>query len=850
MGLGIPSWILLVLFSMVPVVFATGFSQFEILKNAVLVGGSGAALAVWAATVAWRGRATFTAGRVLVLAVVAALYVAASVGWSPGVVYGSSAASSVVALFGIVVVMASPVGRAIRFVEFATAVSVGMALAALTGVLDLVGSGLFTAIWDPPGFTGAFDSMEFAVAYYGVSVPIAIAGTQHTSGRQRIGFAVASVLGALHFGLVANWTYLGLFAAVSLTVAVLIVVYEGFETLVVLSPVGAMVGLVVFIKLVAGAFWAGPSDPTDATSLPVMDRAAGVQPGALRDKQIRNPTFSIDRMESVRSMETRGYLTEVAFDLIRERPVFGHGAGAWWRLQTKHPNEGHHAVQGQFTHYPAFRSPHSIYGKLLVEYGAFGFALFFLWFVGCATIALGALGRTGDQPELVVEQWGLWGAVAGGLAFGVLTPLLEVAPAAAVWFGAIAVWTRRSAEVNGYQGASQQWRLGGEEGSSTPGRVAVGAVAGGLAAALVVVTVADTVSRLYRGWGDQLMLRTYYERAVERYETAHEWFPARGGVLYNISLAEHRLGTLGESELKKGSSQGGPESGGSGETAPSERPEGESAGDVGPDRDDGGRAAAPGARNGPSRARGDERAEPESESDSGTRAALDTGTVGTRETEPDTAVLDAGVPGDSSDAGNAPEDRDGGDESNEDEIPKMRSAKILASPGHERLKRTVAMRPHDTRVLDLIARFYLGVDFGTKALEFGRRAVEAYPNNVPARRTLASALQSVGRLEETAKVLLETLDRNPPDSDRYRLHFQLGQLYFRGLEELQHAKEHFRAAQEKAGDLTRARRAKKKVEAVQKQIEYERKLREGKNPEESGQEGSKPPGQNTPPSGN
>jgi hypothetical protein len=545
-GLGIPSWILLLVFSVVPVVFATGFSQFGVLKNAVLVVGVGAALAVWAVAGLARGKFSVAAGRVLILAGIAALYVAVSVVWSPGVLYGTVAASSVVALLGIVVLVAAPVGRPIRFIEFAMAVSVGMGAVALTGVLDLAGLGVFTVVWDPPGFTGAFDAMEFAVAFYAVSLPIAVAGTQYSAGPYRLGFGVASVLGAVHFGLVANWTYLGLFAAACVIVALLIVAFEGLETVVVLSPIATMVGLVVLINFVAGNFLAGPSEPTDATSLPILERERGVEKEALEDKAIRNAAFAIDRMETVRSMDTHAYLAKVAFDLVQDRPIFGHGAGAWWRLQTKHPNADDPAVRKRFLQYPAFRSPHDLYSKLLVEYGPVGFALLALWLIGCLTIGFRALGQSGETPDLVAEQWGLWGATVGGLLIGAMTPLIELAPAAAVWFGSIALLTRRSAEVNAYGGSSERWTLGGDAGPKSL-RAGIGVLAFGLAGVMVVVTVMDTVSRLYRGWGDHLMLRTYYERAITQYETADEWMPIHGGVVYNISLAESRLGVLGES---------------------------------------------------------------------------------------------------------------------------------------------------------------------------------------------------------------------------------------------------------------------------------------------------------------
>jgi tetratricopeptide (TPR) repeat protein len=140
-------------------------------------------------------------------------------------------------------------------------------------------------------------------------------------------------------------------------------------------------------------------------------------------------------------------------------------------------------------------------------------------------------------------------------------------------------------------------------------------------------------------------------------------------------------------------------------------------------------------------------------------------------------------------------------------------------------------------VLKLIAEFYVRLGFSQKSLDYARRAVSAYPNSVPARKILATGLQSIGKLEEAAKELLAAIERDPPQRFRYQLHFQLARLYYSGLEEFANAKEHYEAAREHAVNRSAARRAKKKLKEVEKRIEHQRKVREGELPE-----GAKPPG--------
>ncbi len=784
--LGIPSWMVLFIVAAAPVVFATGFSEFEVVKQFVLTGGAALALVVWGAGLVSRRRVGMVAGRVVSILVVFGVFVGASILWSPGALYGALHASHFLALVAVVVILSAPLERPVRFLDFAIAVSVGVGLSGVFGLLDLAGVEVFTQVWDPRGATGPFGSMEFAVAYYAVALPVAVAGTQYVDGWVRLVFGLAAMLGAVHFGLVADWTFVSMFVAVAVVTVCLILAFEGIETSTVLAPIGAMVAFVVLVGFVAAQLVSVADEPTEATALPALERGPGVSDRVLEEKTLRNPAFAIGRMEAVRSMEVREYLAGVSFDLFQERPFVGRGAGAWWRLQTKQINIDHPAVQQRFVHYPAYRSPHNGLSKLVVEYGLVGLALFGLWLAGCLAIGVGALGRSGEHSDLIVEQWGLWAAVLGGLVFAALTPLIELAAPAAVWFGAVGVLTRRSAAVNGYTGASMRWTIGGGGSDGGAPRVAAGAAAVAVGVGIAAVAAANTVSQLYRGWGDHLMLRTYYERAIEQYEAADRWMPAHGDVVYNIVRAKARLGLL-NAEVTRALEAAGV---GPGEVTkgPAGRPAGEA-----------------------------KRGEDEAPS------------------------VDAG----SADGGGSESKVRGADGESD---PPSRREIVQNSEPFRLLERAVEMRPWDARVLDRMARLYLRWQFRDEALQTARRAVDAFPNGVSARKTLATALRARGQFDAAAKQLLTLIEKSPPEDELYALHLQLGKLYMGFLEEFGHAREHFESAKSVAPSRSAQKRAAKQIKKVEQRIERQRRIREGKPPKDLEQKapgkvpGGGPPG--------
>ncbi len=542
--LAAPSWIVLILLALTPPLFATGFSNFELFKELVLVGGVGLALVLWGIQ-ALRNRAvSMMAGRVTVLMLVFGLYTLAACLWADNQLLGLWHSLHFVALAGVVLIITSPVGRPLRFYDFAVATGVGAAIAGIFGLLDLAGVGVFTVVWNPPGATGAFDAMEFAGAYYVVALPILLGAIFRFPGRSRIFFAVCFGLAGFHFALTSGWGWGAIFAAVCVAAVLLVFAFQRAEAVMVLTPVVVLLGVIAVFLAIAQWGLPQPEATSYATSLPYVLQPEEAVPNKATKARVENPVFSADRTESVQSALARSYLLDVGTSLFSERPIIGHGAGSWWPLQTKRPHIDHPFVQGMFATYPAFRSPHDGAITLLVEYGLIGLVLFVLWLAAAFAVTLGALGRRTERVGWITEHWALLTAGLAGLTFMLFTPLLELAPAALTWVGAMAVLTRFSASLNDFRGWSSVWaaRTGEEGGPSPVTGAAVLAIL--IGAGILVPTFLNTVAGYYRGRADQFMLDTLYSRAIASYRQVDDWYPAFGDVPLNIGIASSRTGEL------------------------------------------------------------------------------------------------------------------------------------------------------------------------------------------------------------------------------------------------------------------------------------------------------------------
>ncbi len=708
-ALAVPSWILLLLLALIPPVFANGFSNFEAIKEILLVGGAGAALLVWGILAIRARAASMVAGRVTVLALVFGAYSLGASLWADIPLLGLWESLHFAALAVVMLIVTAPIGRPLRFFDFAIACGVGAGLAGAMGLLDLAGLGVFTVVWDPPGATGAFDGMEFATAYYVVVLPLLLAAIFRFTKKWAIFFAVCFALAGFHFALMAGWWMAGAFAAVC---AVSSLIFVGFQRALaqrVLIPVMILLG-VVAVFLAVGQWGLAPPAPTsDATSLPYLQRTAESARANSSAGGVRDPVFAPYRVETVNSTSAHSYLFEVSTDLFAERPIVGHGAGSWWPLQTSAVNIDHPYVAGLFDHYPAFRTPHNGVSKILVEYGAVGLALFALWLAAVFSVAISALAGRTEHEEWIREHWALLTASLAGLVFLFFTPLVELAPAALVWVASLAMLLRMSATLNGFRGWSGRWSAGTTKEGGALGTVsASAAVAIVVAAAMVAVSVLVFMAEFHRGRADHMMLRTAYTRALSSYEKAHAWYPAFGEIPLNISVIASRTGQFDEYE----------------------------------------------------------------------------------------SFVD----------------------------------------------RAVEMRPYDTRALTVRGRMQLGMANRAPAVDYGQRAVEAFPNSLKARQLLIAGLDLEAKYQEAVDEAVELLERQPPPSYRAKLHMIAGDLYFDMLRQVAQAKRHYEQAIKYIEAPQQRIRIKEKVQKLEEVIEDKRRMREGKppihmQPEEGGHDG-------------
>lgn len=543
---GISSWIVLFMLAFVPVVFATGFSNFERARELAMGVGGGAALLSWGLALLRRRPLSMVAGRVNVLLLAFGLFVVLSLAWTPNFLAGALSVAHWVALIAVVLVLVAPVGRPLSFLNVATAVSVGVGCSGLMGLLDLAGVGVFTPIWNPPGAAGAFDALSFATAYYVVALPIVMGGMARQAGKGRILFGVCFLLGGLHFGVAAGWLFAGIFGVVCMAVALLIAAFQRTASLLALTPIFALIGLLALMVLGGQVAFEAPAQSTDATALPRIQAAAGLDEDALHDLHVRNSVYAIDRMEAPADLDAAAYLLGVGLDLFAEQPIVGHGTGSWWSLQTRSVRGEDPYVRGMFELYPAFKSPHNGFVKIAVEYGLVGLILFALWFGGVAWITVSALTYKSEHVAWLVDHWALMTSFVAGLIFMCFTPLLELSASSLIWVGALAMLTRTSASINDFRDWSSVWSFHGHgEEAGYPKRfVLLGALTSLLGIAIVVPVVAHSLSSLTRAYADNLMLRAHYEQAFEEYEKAFAKYPHDGTVLYNIALAKYRTSVL------------------------------------------------------------------------------------------------------------------------------------------------------------------------------------------------------------------------------------------------------------------------------------------------------------------
>lgn len=542
--LGVDSWIVLLALVMVPAVFATGFSQFETVKEILFAILAGGGLAIWGGAVIAGRKISLTAGRITSVLVAFVAFALVSIAWASNWQPAAASALHWLSMGALFLLVVAPVGRPIRFRAFGLAVSVGLLTTAAFGLLDLAGVGLFTTVWDPPGAAGAFDAREFAIGTYAVGLPIVAAAVIREEGVARILAAVALLAASVHFGLTSSGIFLGIYAGVLGVVAVVVGVLQGFDRMALL--VGVLGALTVSTGLAVGASLVGPEPgrATDATQLPWAK--AGTPENEPTKAEIRDPRFAIRRIEEAPNWEARNYLVGIAFDLFRDQPVIGQGPDGWWANQTKHPRAEEPLVQGMIERYPAFRAPHNGFALVMVELGAIGLLLLALWLSAVIGITTAALGTKTEPEDWIIDHFALSAAATAGVGVAIFTPALQLASATVLLTVALGLLVRESAAVNEYKGLSEVWTINGDG-----RRLDVTLFCGVLPVLLGVAAIGFAAwwgyAEYYRSWGDLAMLRGKHQMADEKYEKADQIMGGSGEVLFNRALAKRRLGQFAKS---------------------------------------------------------------------------------------------------------------------------------------------------------------------------------------------------------------------------------------------------------------------------------------------------------------
>jgi tetratricopeptide (TPR) repeat protein len=532
------SLIVLASLGILPALFATGFTSYEFFRREVGALLAATALATWSVEVLRQRGVKMGAGRAMVPLILFILWVTITPAWSPTWLVGAQDVSGLIAAGSIALILAAPAGKPLTWSHFSGAVGVGAALAGLFGLLDLAGVGVFTHVWDPEGATGSFDSLEFASNYYVIALPLLAAGvaTGHKISR---GLAAAGLLlGGAHLALTGTSTLLPAMAlaAVALPIAGLMFRKQATGGVKPLALGGAAL---IAVVAAIGPFGVKTEFEryNSATSTPIVSHEQVlVNPESVRDGIPRNTRFAITRYEQIKSPEEADYLSKVRSEMAAQKVLTGQGAGAWWVGQTRVVFADHAYLKGLFDIYPAFRSTHHGFYKILIEYGAIGLLLFGVWLLAALMLAVDMM-RVEEEPA---EGYGtiLFGTSAAVLAGTLMMfdgVVLDGQASTLLFLASFGFLANYGGGLLSGEGSERGWAMAWDGNGHAFSPALFGIC---FAAGLLTLGGFSLTSDYLRSKGDQLMLYSKFDEASPAYASAHEVFPAFGEVLYNEALAE------------------------------------------------------------------------------------------------------------------------------------------------------------------------------------------------------------------------------------------------------------------------------------------------------------------------
>jgi len=536
-----PTWLVLAAVALVPAAFATAFSSYEVVKSATLMGLMGVALILFGIDV-FRGKAFAAVGaKIALVAYSLAAFAMLAATWSLVPMLGLVDGFIWVACAALFLFVVAPVGRAMRFADFAMAAAFGAILVGLATILDAAGLTLFTPVWNPDGATGVFDSKDFLTPYAVILMPVLSAALIRLNGIRKIVSGVGLGFISIALGLSTS-AFFVLVAASAIVVSTLVILaLQGFGRISLLLPA---LGVLIVASSLSGVghFLKPDTFSSDANRLPILVLEPKDSMDQIVDTTIRMPLFQIGRVEEINNSQAYPYLFALGLDMFREKPIIGQGAGGWWQVQTKYSRPDDVLVKRMFDQYPAFQRAHNSYIEKLSEYGIIGFLLLLLWLLSVMIVTVTAAAKKEEREQWLLEHWGLIAGTSAGAAMAAFTPVFDFAGSAVVFFPALGLLLRESSMLNGFRGLSEPWRFGSESGWTPKFFFGLVPIAVGLG--MLALMVPNLRGEYYRGLADHLMLRTHFTRAAEMYAKAHEVFPYRGEVLFNQGLALRRVGDL------------------------------------------------------------------------------------------------------------------------------------------------------------------------------------------------------------------------------------------------------------------------------------------------------------------
>lgn len=145
-----------------------------------------------------------------------------------------------------------------------------------------------------------------------------------------------------------------------------------------------------------------------------------------------------------------------------------------------------------------------------------------------------------------------------------------------------------------------------------------------------------------------------------------------------------------------------------------------------------------------------------------------------------------------------------------------------------KMKKASELRPFDARMHVNLAQYAAYQNKGTEALTHARRSVELFRNYLDGRKAIAMAFDLDGRVEEASIEIKKTLDLEPPPKHRATLHNELARYYENNLNQPKLAIEHYQAAAKLMVDKVEREFAEFKAKELDKQVQRDRLMREGK----------------------